>query len=179
LNNGSELSTRRVLLVGDTTLEPLGRLLERGQEMPQLQISVAPYGQVYQILLDTNHPAWQVQPDVLVVWTAPHLTLPSVEKLLRFEGSAAEAYEAALREADQFAMGVLQAASRVGQILVPTWTLPSYERWIQALTWRQGIGPANLLAKANLLLAEKFSTLPNIVLLDAAYWQASLFPSSF
>jgi FkbH-like protein len=174
LNNGSELDTRRVLLVGDTTLEPLGRLLERGEETPRLQISAAPYGQVYQILLDTNHPAWQFQPDILVVWTAPQLTLPSVEKLLRFEGSASEAYEAALLEADQFAMGVLQAASRVGQILVPTWTLPSYERWVQALTWKRGIGPANLLAKANLLLAEKFSTRQNIVLLDAAYWQASL-----
>jgi FkbH-like protein len=52
--------------------------------------------------------------------------------------------------------------------------LPSYERWIQTLTWRQGVGPANLLAKANLILAEKFAARRNIVLLDAGYWQASL-----
>jgi FkbH-like protein len=174
VNNKTEL-TRRVLLTGDTTLDPLGRLLERDQEMPRLQVTAAPYGQVYQILLDASHPAWEFKPDVLVVWTAPQLMLPSVEKLLRFAaGSAPEAYEAALREAEQFAMAVVQAASRVSQVLVPSWVLPNYERWIQALTWRQGIGPANLVAKANLKLAEKFSERENIVLLDAGSWQVGL-----
>jgi FkbH-like protein len=166
---------RRVLLAGDTTLDPLGRLLERSQEAPRLCTSAAPYGQVYQILLDANHPAWSFQPDVLMVWTAPHLTLPSVGKLLRFEfKSATAAYDAALREAEQFAEAVLQAVSRVGLVLLPTWTLPNRERWIQTLSWRHGIGLANLLAKANLLLAEKFAAHQNIVLLDAGYWQTSL-----
>jgi FkbH-like protein len=166
---------RRILLAGDTTLDPLGRLLERGQEAPRLQTSAAPYGQVYQILLDPSHPAWAFQPDILLVWTAPQLTLPSVGRLLRFESEAgARPYEAALREAEQFASAVVGAASRAGQVLVPTWVLPSYERWIQTLTWRQGVGPANLLAKANLILAEKFAARQNIVLLDTAYWQAGL-----
>ena len=175
MSNRTESEARRVLLAGDTTLDPLGRLLERGQEAPRLQTSAAPYGQVFQILLDPGHPAWAFQPDILVVWTAPQLTLPSVGKLLRFESDAATGvYEAALREAEQFAAAVVGAASRVGQVLVPTWVLPSYERWIQTLTWRQGVGPANLLAKANLILAEKFAARQNIVLLDAGYWQASL-----
>jgi FkbH-like protein len=171
----NELNTRRLLLAGDTTLDPLGRLLERSQEAPRLQVSAAPYGQVYQILLNASHPAWEFKPDILVVWTAPQLTLPSMEKLLRFGSEpVSEAYDAALREAEEFAQIVVQAASRVGQVLVPTWVLPTYERWIQTLTWRQGIGPANLLAKANLILAEKFSTRENIVLLDAGYWQTGL-----
>jgi FkbH-like protein len=175
LSNRNQSDTRRVLLAGDTTLDPLGRLLERGQELPRVQTSAAPYGQVYQILLDAGHPAWEFQPDVLLIWTAPQLTLPSVGKLLRFESEAATgAYEAALREAEQFAAAVVRAASRVGQVFVPTWVLPSYERWIQTLTWRQGVGPANLLAKANLILADKFAARQNIVLLDAGYWQASL-----
>jgi FkbH-like protein len=175
LSNRTELEKRRVLLAGDTTLDPLGRLLERGQEFPRLQTSAAPYGQVYQILLDPTHPAWLFQPDILVVWTAPQLTLPSLEKLLRFTSdSTSETYEAALREAHQFSKAVLQAASRVGQILIPTWVLPSYERWIQSLTWRHGIGPANLLAKANLILAEEFSARENIVLLDSGYWHGGL-----
>jgi len=164
-----------VLLAGDTTLDPLGRLLERGPGPLQLRTSAAPYGQVYQILLDATHPAWAFQPDTLVVWTAPQLTLPSVGKLLRFEfDSAAVTYEAGLREAEQFAEAVLQAAGRVGLVLVPSWILPNHERWIQTLTWRQSMGPANLLARANLILAERFAAHPNIVLLDAGYWQASL-----
>ncbi len=172
---GSELDVRRVLLVGDTTLDPLGRLLERDQEKPGLRTSAAPYGQVFQILLDASHPAWEFQPDVLVVWTAPQVTLPSVGTLLRFEfESTGAVYDAALREVEQFAEAVLRAAGRVGLILVPSWIVPNHERWIQTLSWRQGVGVANLLAKANLLLAEKFAGQQNIVLLDAGYWQASL-----
>ncbi|MFZ0784515.1 MAG: HAD-IIIC family phosphatase [Candidatus Acidiferrales bacterium] len=164
-------SPRRVLLAGDTTLEPLGRLLERSPEAPVLRCSTAPYGQIYQILLDSEHPAWAFQPDYLVVWTAPHLTLPSVGKLTRFESTT---HDEALREVEQFADAVLRAASRVRMVLVPSWVLPSNERWIQTLTWRHAAGLANLLARANLMLAEKFAEHPNIVLLDAGYWQASL-----
>jgi FkbH-like protein len=165
----------RLLLAGDTTLDPLARLLERDQETPRLRTSAASYGQVYQILLDASHSAWSFQPDFLAVWTAPHLTLPSVGKLLRFEfESATAAYDAALREVDQFADAVVRAATRVGLVLVPTWILPNHERWIQTLAWRHGVGLANLLAKANLMLAERFAAQQNIVLLDAGYWQAGL-----
>jgi len=175
IENKNEAGSRRVLLVGDTTLDPLGRLLERGQDNLLLRTSAAPYGQVYQILLDATHAAWAFQPDVLVVWTAPQLTLPSLEKLLRFEfDSTAAVHEAVLREAEQFADAVLRAAGRVGLVFVPTWLLPTHERWIQTLAWRHGVGITNLLARANLLLAERFSGLQNIVLLDAGYWQASL-----
>ena len=171
----NELGARRVLLAGDTTLDPLGYVLEHDPEAPRLDISAAPYGQVYQILLDANHPVWSFRPDVLVVWTAPQLTLPSVGKLLRFEFESATAtYDAALREVEQFAESVLKAATRVGLTLVPTWILPSYERWIQTIMWRESVGLANLIAKANLILAEKFAAQQNIVLLDAGYWQASL-----
>jgi FkbH-like protein len=170
-DNSTNSVTRRLLLVGDTTLDPLGRLLERGSNAPSLQCSAAPYGQVYQILLDSSHPAWAFKPDYLAVWTAPQLTLPSVGKLMRFESVAPDE---ALREVEQFADAVLQAASRVGIVLVPTWVLPNYERWIQTLTWRQGAGLANLLARANLTLAEKFAERSNIVLLDSGYWQASI-----
>lgn len=175
MNNPSTSDSRRILLVGDTILDPLGRLLERDQATPRLRTSAAPYGQIYQVLLDATHPAWSFRPDVLVVWTAPQLTLPSVERLLRFETETpTSAYEAALEEAAQFANAVAQAASRVGLVFVPTWTLPSYERWIQTLTWRRGVGPANLIAKANLILAEKFAARENVILLDAAYWQSCL-----
>jgi FkbH-like protein len=167
----SQPSVRRILLAGDTTLNPLARLLERTGEAPRLLCSAAPYGQVYQILLDRDHPAWSFQPDYLVVWTAPHLTLPSVRKMMRFEFTS---HDGALREAEQFAEAVLQAAKRVAIVIVPTWALPIHERWIQTLTWKRDVGLANLLARANLILAEKFATQPNVILLDANYWQASL-----
>ena len=175
----SELKNRRVLLVGDTTLDPLGRWLERSKESPEVKATAAPFGQIYQILLDATHPAWSSNPDSLVVWTAPHITLPAFDKLLHFEfESVGELQKVVLHEAEQFATAVVKAADRVGLVLVPTWILPTHERWIQTLTWRQG-GPANLLARANLILAERFAEAKNIVLMDAAYWQASLPRSAF
>ena len=47
------------------------------------------------------------------------------------------------------------------------------------MTWRHGVRPSNLLARANLILAEKFGSHPNIVLLDAGYWHASLGRSAY
>src|ERR1700722_12610 len=169
--NGNSRGMRQVLLVGDTTLDPLARLLDRNPDAPKLRCSAAPYGQVFQILLDGSHPAWAHKPDDLVVWTAPQLTLPSIGKLMRFE---AISHDEALREAEQFADAVLQAASRISLVLIPTWILPSRERWIQMLSCKQGVGLANLLARANLVLAEKFTAQSNVVLLDANYWQTSL-----
>jgi len=170
-----ESTARRVLLVGDTTLDPLARLLERGAEQPNLKCFAASYGQVYQILLDSNHLDWSSKPEILVVWTTPELILPSFAKLLRFEfESAGELHARALSEVDQFANAVLNAAPHANLVLVPAWFLPAAERWIQTLTWRPGMGVGHLLAAANLRLAEKFSTHQNIVLLDTGNWLASL-----
>jgi FkbH-like protein len=166
---------RKVLLVGDTTLDPLGRMLERSAELPRLEVSVAPYGQIYQTLLDANHPAWAAEPGILVVWTTPELTLPSFAKLLRFDfQSAATEFDAALGEVEQYAEAVLKAATRVGLVVVPTWTLPTDERWIQTLSWRHGTGVLNFLARANLILAEKFAAQSNIILLDSSVWEAAI-----
>jgi FkbH-like protein len=115
-----------------------------------------------------------------VVWTSANLSLPSFAKLLQFEfESASVQYDEALREAEQLADAIVKASSRVGLVLVPTWILPTYERWIQTLAWGHRIGVANFLARANLMLAEKFAEQKNIVLLDAGYWQTSLARSAF
>lgn len=176
----SEQKAKKVLLVGDTTLNPLGRLLERSSDAPRFETSAAPYGQVFQILLDENHSAWSTQPEILVVWTAAQLTIPSFARLLNFEfESPSEAYEAALRETEQLASAILRAASRVGLVLVPTWILPEQKRWIQSLSWRHRVGVSNFLAKAALMLAEKFAHQKNIILLDAGFWQVGLSGSAF
>jgi FkbH-like protein len=170
----------QVLLVGDTTLDPLGRLLERDQHSIQLSVTTAPYGQIFQILLDPANSSWSSNPDILVVWTEAQLTLPSFLKLLRFNfQSAAADYDSVLHEVEQFADAVLCAAQRVSLVLVPTWSLPSYERWIQTLAWKQGVGLANLVSRSNLILSEKFSAQSNIVLLDSSYWKANVGGSAY
>jgi predicted enzyme involved in methoxymalonyl-ACP biosynthesis len=171
---------QNLLLVGDTTLDRFARQLEANQDGPSLKAFAAPFGQIYQILLDAEHDVWSSDPDVLVIWTAPEITLPSFAEALRFESNASDhTQERVLAEVDQFADAVLKASSRVRMVLIPTWILPPHERWIQTLAWRQGIGISNLLARANLRLAERFAGQQNVVLLDAANWQASLNRSAF
>jgi FkbH-like protein len=173
--SGETQSACNVLLVGDTTLDTFARFLERNQQEPRLKACAAPFGQVYQILLDASHPTWSEKPEILVVWTAAEFTLPSFARLLRFEcDSITDLEQQLFIEVDQFANAVLHAATRIATVLVPTWILPTYERWIQTLACRHGIGTTNLLAKCNLRLAERFAGQQNIILLDAANWQASL-----
>jgi FkbH-like protein len=161
---------RRMLLVGDTTLDPLAAALTHAPGEPTLEAVAAPYGQVYQILMDPSHPAWRPEADYLAVWTSPQLTLPSLNAALRFQGADPEAVVA---EAKEFAAAVAAAAQRVRLTIVPSWILPAHERWIQSMTWRQD-GIANLLARANLALADAWAGQRNILMLDAAHWQASL-----
>lgn len=161
---------KRLLLLGDTTLEPLAGAIASAPGGPELEVKTAPYGQVHQILLDAQHPAWQWEPDYILVWTAPQLMLPSFRALLGFEPVRPEAV---LAEAQEFAAAVRAAAARVRLALVPSWILPGHQRWIQSMTWREG-GVANLLARANLTLASRWAGDGNIVMLDAAHWQAGL-----
>ncbi|MGH9534139.1 MAG: HAD-IIIC family phosphatase, partial [Terriglobales bacterium] len=161
---------RRLLLLGDTTLDPLVRALQESPEDPPLEVTAAPYGQVFQILMNPAHPVWEWKPDYLAVWTAPELTLPSFRAALRFEGVEAERV---VGEAQEFAVAVSRAAERVRLAVVPSWILPAHERWVQSMTWRPN-GIARLLARANLALAEAWSDERKILMLDAAHWQASL-----
>jgi FkbH-like protein len=162
--------TRTIVLVADTVVDPLNRFFGDPDDPPYLHPIAAPYAQVHQILLDANHQVWATRPDYALVWTTPTLTLPSFRKLLEYEPAA---FDAVVREAEAFAEMIIQSSSRVGLMLVTSWVLPAYDRWIQTLAWKHGVGVANVLARANLLLADKFSSHPNIVLLDLAHWQAA------
>jgi FkbH-like protein len=168
--------TKTVLLLADTVIDPLSRVFEASAEEPRLRGVAAPYGQVYQVLMDPKHAAWEAAPDYLLVWTTPGLTLPSFRSALAFEGMDVDAI---LGEVETFADLIVRGAANVGVTLVTTWTLAPHQRWIQALAWKDRVGIANVLARANLLLAERLAPYANIVLLDAAYWQNTVGPGAY
>jgi FkbH-like protein len=168
-------AAKTILLLADTVIDPLNRCLNASTDAPRLRGIAAPYGQVYQALMDPAHEAWSNDPDYLLVWTIPALTLPSFQRVLAFEPVSSAAI---MSEVETFADLVVRAASRVSLTLVTTWILPPHLRWVQTLFWKSEVGVANLLARANLLLAERFASHPNIVLLDANYWQTSIGPTA-
>jgi FkbH-like protein len=170
----------RVLLVGDTTLDPLARHMERNAEYLSLSFTAAPYGQVFQTLYDTGSDLWQPAPECLIVWTSPELILPAYGKLLHFEGQPlSQNFDEALKEAETLANAVAFAAKRCSLVIVPSWTHTANSRWIQTLSWRGGMGPANLLARANLVVSEILAPHRNVIQLDTSYWHSMVAAPKF
>jgi FkbH-like protein len=152
----------RILLVADTVIDPLVRLLGG-----DVAATVAPYNQVRQTLLAPI----EGRPDVLLVWTTPSLAVPAFGRLLRFEPHDLPAL---LAEVDDFAAAVLHAAAGARFVFVTSWALPPYRRWVAAMAMRHEAGAANVLMRMNLRLAERLAPARNVVLLDVQHWQASL-----
>jgi len=167
----------RALLVADTVVDPIGRFLADPVNAPAIQAQIAPYNQVRQILLDTEHPAWRQSqdfsesPNLLIIWTTPAAAVPAFAGLLEFRGADVESI---LAEVDELADAILSSASRAPWVFVVSWTLPPYRRWVQARSMRHETGAANVLMRMNLRLAERLAPAKNIVLLDSQYWHASL-----
>src|SRR5438270_8686799 len=105
----AEASRKTIVLLSDTLVDPLVRILEELPEQPALRAIAAPYAQVYQALMDPRHEAWQTKPDYLLLWTTPMLTLPAFQQVLRFNTGATDTV---MKEAGEFADLVIQAASR-------------------------------------------------------------------
>lgn len=158
------------LLISDFNADNLAALLTHDGEQPAVQVKPAPYGQVYQYLVDGSLPEWASRPDFAIVWTRPQGVIPSY--------AAAQAYERPavaqiLAEVDEYADLLLGLKDRVKVVLAPTWTLPASERGYGLLDLRPGLGLSGLLMRMNLRLAERLEPAGNIYLLDASRWTAA------
>lgn len=162
-----DLKALRGLIVSDFTLDPLAVRLGSEAEAPVIPTQVAPFDQVQQILINPADPSWASDPNVLIVWTRPENVSPTFAAA---SNGHKVAVEDAYSEVDAFASLLESASHRVETLLVPTWTLPWYERGLGALSWKSSSGVRRLLAQMNLRLAERMESLPNAFLLDADSW---------
>lgn len=159
------------LLVADSSIDPMVRFLADSKCPPAIRADVAPYNQVRQVLADIADSSRQDDIKTLMVWTTVEHIIPTFSKILKFEPLDIEEL---LREVDQFAAMVRLAAKRIGTVLVLSWAMPPYRRWIQAMTLCHQSGMGNILMRLNLRLAEQFCQDRNIILLDCQQWYASL-----
>jgi FkbH-like protein len=165
---GEELD---LFLVADTMVDPILRFLGNSSLLPVIKARVAPFNQVRQVLAEIASSDSFPPPETLMVWTSPHGSIPSFSKIQEFEPVILEDL---LGEVDQVAAMICQAAGRVGMVLVLSWALPPYRRWVQAMTLQHEKGLSNILMRMNLRLAEKLAKCHNIILLDCQHWYASL-----
>ena len=178
------------VIISDFTADALAGLLRNDGQFPPVSATIAPFGQVTQLLLDPSAGCWQPRPDFAVVWTRPQGIVSSFSSLLDGE---AVALEQLLAQVDAFADLLLDAARRVEYLFVPTWTLPASERGLGLIDLRRSpgsIGVARALLEMNLRLAQRLDPreatqvqaqeaasperqADNVFLLDASRWTGS------
>ena len=160
-----------ILLTADTVVEPILRFLAAPSPPPVVNARVAPFNQVRQVLAAIAATSEPSRSETLMIWTIPQNSILSFSRILEFEPVA---LHVVLDEVDQFAAMIRQAAVRTGTVLVLSWALPPYRRWVQTMTLRHEKGLGNILMRMNLRLAEALDNCHNIILLDCQYWYASL-----
>ena len=168
----------KIATVSDFNLGNFAALLRNDGAEPAVAVVETPFGQPFQILADPSHPTWAEAVDCLIVWTQPQRVISSFAQALEHE----QVDRAKLfAEVDQFAALVRSCQDRARMILVPTWTLPPWERGSSLLECRPGVGLADLLARMNQRLAEQLEGSPpgstaqgasqsNVFVLDAQRW---------
>src|ERR1051326_4871815 len=104
----------KVILISDFTIGNLAGYLRNDTSL-SADVTIAPFAQVIQTILNDQLDCWQTAHDVAVVWTRPEATLSKFESLLRFEDVAldeilneVDAYCAALRKLHNRARSALR-----------------------------------------------------------------------
>lgn len=158
---------KHFLLVSDFNLDNLAAYIRNDRREPVVTCTVAPFGQVAQVLLDPHSPSWSPEPDVLLVWTRPESVLQGFADLLAgFEASR----ERILEEVDAFAEHLIRASGHVSYIFVPLWVIPPHHSGHGILALSPQLGAARMLLEANLRLLQTLEAHSNIIPLNTSKW---------
>ncbi|WP_422658567.1 HAD-IIIC family phosphatase [Paenibacillus sp. EC2-1] len=170
------MSNYKLLFMADTIIDPIKRFLSDTTTESGIEAFIAPYNQIYQLLLNDSHPVWQDEMDILVIWSTPQRVVPLFDKLYNNEEVFVEDI---LQEVEQFSDLITKASKRVKSIFVISWSLPPHLRWNQSMAYKNDIGLTNVLMQMNLLLSRRLSMHQNIIMLDSQYWYSAIQNRSF
>lgn len=157
------VNKKKITVTSDFNIEPLSRFLKNNLESPEFVLETAPFGQVYQSLASSSE-SW-----LEIVWTSPERVLPDFKKACQLEEVT---HEDVLADVDDFAQRLIMASEK-RYIFVAAWHL-SANIGYGMLNWKDGLGLSNLLAKCNIMLAEKVSKSSNIFMLPTHSWMEGL-----
>ena len=155
------------VLISDFNVANLAAYLRNDCEFPSVDVSVAPFGQPLQVLLQKDLECWQGNPDFALVWTQPEGVIESFKQLLSYKQPPLETI---LGEVDDFSALLLDTLDRVKLLFVTAWALPPCYRGFGMLDLRSGMGAANTLMHINLRLAQNLEKAPNVCLLNSQRW---------
>jgi FkbH-like protein len=167
---------QNAILISDFTQTNLAGFLRNDETWPPLDVTVAPFGQVVQILVNPHHECWQTVPQVAVVWTRPESTIAALDRALHFEPVSIDEI---LAEVDEYAAALLALRERVQWIVVPTWVLPAYRRGLAPLNLHPNSGIGYMLAQMNLRLIHNLQGAANFIVLDTQKWMSTAGSKAF
>lgn len=168
MNSGYQSELRCVCL-SDFNLSNLAAYLADPADAPIVRTVPTEYGQVVPYLLDEQAECWQGKPNAAVVWTRPGAVSPNFARLMQREVATTEAV---LADVDEYLDLLSRLQDRVGCVLVPTWTIPSYDRGLGLLDLRPEIGFRAVLSQMNARLCERLAAEKSMFALDAERWLA-------
>ena len=157
----------RAILISDFNLEIFAAYLEHDFQSPKTSATIAPFGQVVQVMMDKSMECWKQSQDIAIVWTRPESVINSFHKALDFD---LVTIEQALEEVDIYSDCLLSLMDRVKILLVPAWTMPINIAAYGMLERKSGIGLTDLLARMNLRLAENLNKMKNVFILNSERW---------
>jgi FkbH-like protein len=160
----ADAKSLRATVISDFTVDDYAWRLTEDLALPYVDAEVAPFGQVVPSLLGLA--AQADAPELAVVWTRPQSVSPAFQRALEYDALDAAALSA---EVDAFADLLLQAAQKVRCLLVPTWTVPAFNRgW--GLTDGRANGLTRALTAMNLRLMERLGDVANVFVLNTQRW---------
>ena len=168
MNSGYQSELQCVCL-SDFNLSNLAAYLADPEDSPTVRTVPTEYGQVVSYLLDEQAECWQGKPHAAVVWTRPEAISPNFARLMQREVATTEAV---LADVDEYLDLLSRLQDRVGCVLVPTWTIPSYDRGLGLLDLRPEIGIRAVLSQMNARLCERLAAEKSMFALDAERWLA-------
>ncbi len=159
----------KAILIADSTLNTFAGYLSNDLSSPRIDVTIAPFGQVLQVLLHDSLGCWQGAPDLAIVWTRPEAVIDSFNKILQFE--TVDPGEV-LAQVDAYCEALRKIQARLKWVFVPTWLLSSHHRGFGALDLRAQGGFRSTLMEMNVRLVQNLREMPNCIALDAQQWIA-------
>lgn len=164
------------LAISDFNLDNFTGYMGNDPSDPQVSVHVAPYGQVFQTLMDHDQDCWKNQPDYVILWTQAASLFESFRDLVHFKKVEIERI---LDEVDAYAALIKPLAEKVSAVFIPTWVQPGHDACLGMLDLKNGIGIANTLMRMNLRLSEQLEPALNVYLLNTQRWVESAGKQAF
>jgi len=155
------------ILISDFNINIFSGFLNNDRGLPSVETTVAPFGQVMPVLMQSHLECWRGKFDFAVVWARPEGVIESFNHTLNYKNVSIEEI---LEEVDRYSSLVLNIRDRVKFIFVPTWVFPSYHRGFGMFDMKTDVGISNILMRMNLRLSENLDKASNIYLLNTQKW---------